>query len=189
MVTNTRNRTVCSRPIARRFLPTQSTSRILPPPPAHGTGANDHQDRSGAGGRCPRRGFFRRSSRPGRPRAPAGPFPTRRGLWIGPLERPARGVKIRQRTRAPLEGRGCRIEAGVSRQRGAAEAETAGHSVQGVGQTPRGMPEADRMTLNSRRVRLRRPAARLARDETKRGPSVSGEAVKLKDGTENRPRP
>ncbi len=90
--------------------------------------------------------------------------PTRRGLWIGPLERPARGVKIRQRMGprqraaeaaklkggvrklAPLEGRGCRIAAGVSRQRGAAEAETAGHSVQGVGQTPCGMPEADRMT-------------------------------------------
>ncbi len=116
--------------LSKNFLPTLFPSRILPSPPAHGTGANDHRDRSLGQGekslavRCPRRGFFRRSIRPGRPFAPPDRPPLMRGLRIGPLEAP-QGPKSRQRTGAhSRQGRPCRR----------------------VGQTPRGMPEADRMT-------------------------------------------
>lgn len=94
------------------FLPTLSPSPILLSPPAHETGANDHRDRLGAGGRCPRRGFFRRSARPGRPFAPPDRPPLTRGLRIGPLEAP-QGPKSRQRM-APHESAGGAMSKGWS---------------------------------------------------------------------------
>ena len=139
-------------------------SRIIPSPPAHGTGTNDHRDRSGAGGRCPRRCALPEGARPGRFRGAAGPSSTTGGARNGPLDRGHPGSASRHRDDPSPRGSvgvaekaaGRSDASGLARHRAGCRTRTV--SIHKFGGSASGIPSSRRTALPAAFGRLASPA-------------------------------